>query len=145
MLVKFIMVAENSQGSPVGICGKSDFFTFRSEKSFSVFNSPINIAGDRLDILFHFPNDCYNNIDGLVEKIKIDFLHVPNMHKYTQKWSFLCIFVYIWYRQKINFDFFDQPVHIIPIIRKVEKDVLSVSSYIYRAIKHRKTIFQIEK
>ena len=68
------MVAGKSKGGPVGICGKSDFFTFRSEKSFSVFNGPINIAGGRLDILFHFPNDWYKNIEGKIEKIKIDFL-----------------------------------------------------------------------
>ena len=104
--------------------GKVIFSLFDLKNRFSVFNSPINIAGDRLDILFHFPNDWYNNIDGLVEKIKIDFLPVPNMHKYTQKWSFLCIFEHIWYMQKINFDFFDQPVDIIiPIVQKVEKGV----------------------
>ena len=34
MLIKFIVMAGNSKGSPVGTCGKRDFFTFRSEKSF---------------------------------------------------------------------------------------------------------------
>ena len=94
MLVKFIVMAGNPKGSPVGICGKSDFFIFRSEKLFSEFNSPINIAEYGSDILFRFPNNWFNNIDGYVEKIKIDFLSLPIVHKYTQKWSFLiCVYL----------------------------------------------------
>ena len=71
--------------------GKVIFSLFDLKNRFSVFNSPINIAGDRLDILFHFPNDWYNNIDGLVEKIKIDFLRT----KYAQIYTKMTIFVYI--------------------------------------------------
>ena len=79
--------------------GKVIFSLFDLKNRFSVFNSPINIAGDRLDILFHFPNDWYNNIGGLVEK---------EMRE----------------SQKFNFDFFDLPLDIfVPIVRKVEKDV----------------------
>ena len=90
MLVKFIVVAGNSKGSPAGTCGKGDFLTFRSENRFLVFNSHINVAGYKLDILFRFPNDWYNDIDGYVKKIKIDFLPLPNIHK-----SKMTIFVYI--------------------------------------------------
>ena len=74
------MVDGKSKGDPVGIREKSHFFTFDPKHRFSAFNSPINIAGGRLDILFHFPNDWYNNIEGYVEKIKIYFLRLPNMH-----------------------------------------------------------------
>ena len=44
--------------------GKVIFSLFDPKNRFSVFNSPINIAGGRLDILFHFPNDWYENIEG---------------------------------------------------------------------------------
>ena len=46
------------------LVGKVIFSLFDLKNHFSVFKSPINIAGDRLDILFHFPNDWYNNIGG---------------------------------------------------------------------------------
>ena len=83
-------------GSPKGalweFVGKVIFSLFDPKNHFSAFNGPINIAGGRLDILFHFPNDWYENIEGQVEKI--------------------------------NFDFFDLSLDIIvPIVRKVEKDV----------------------
>ena len=72
-------------GSPKGalweFVGKVIFSLFDPKNRFSAFNGPINIAGGRLDILFHFPNDWYNNIESWVEKIKIDFLPLPNMHK----------------------------------------------------------------
>ena len=61
----------------MGIRGKSHFFTFRSEKSFLAFNGPINIAGGRLDILFHFPNDWDKNIEWKIEKIIFDFFDLP--------------------------------------------------------------------
>ena len=65
-------------GSPKGalweFVGKVIFSLFDPKNRFSAFNGPINIAGGRLDILFHFPNDWYNNIEGKIEKIKIDFL-----------------------------------------------------------------------
>ena len=55
-------------GTPKGVLwefvGKVIFSLFDLKNRFSVFNSPINIAGDRLDILFHFPNDWYKNIEG---------------------------------------------------------------------------------
>ena len=55
-------------GSPKGalweFVGKVIFSLFDPKNRFSAFNGPINIAGGRLDILFHFPNDWYNNIDG---------------------------------------------------------------------------------
>ena len=54
--------------------GKVIFSLFGLKNRFSVFNGPINIAGGRLDIPFHFPNDWYENIEGKIEKIKIDFL-----------------------------------------------------------------------
>ena len=70
-------------GSPKGalweIVGKVIFSLFDPKNRFPAFNGPINIAGGRLDILFHFPHNWYNNIEGQVEKIKIDFLPVPNM------------------------------------------------------------------
>ena len=44
--------------------GKVIFSLFDPKNRFSAFNGPINIAGGRLDILFHFPNDWYNNIEG---------------------------------------------------------------------------------
>ena len=88
-----IEVSENSKGIPVGICGKSHFFTFRSEKSFFLlFNCPTNITGGRLNILLQFPNNWYNNIDGQVEKIKTDFLSLPNAHKNGHFCPFLCAF-----------------------------------------------------
>ena len=71
-------------GSPKGalweFVGKVIFSLFDPKNRFSAFNGPINIAGGRLDILFHFPNDWYNNIEGEVEKIKIDFLPLPKIH-----------------------------------------------------------------
>ena len=55
-------------GSPKGalweFVGKVIFSLFDPKNRFSAFNGPINIAGGRLDILFHFPNDWYNNIEG---------------------------------------------------------------------------------
>ena len=64
-------------GTPKGVLwefvGKVIFSLFDPKNRFSVFNSPINIAGGRLDILFHFPNDWDKNIEGKIEKIKIDF------------------------------------------------------------------------
>ena len=65
-------------GTPKGalweLVGKVIFSLFDLKNRFSVFNGPINIAGGRLDILFHFPNDWYKNIEGKIEKIKIHFL-----------------------------------------------------------------------
>ena len=53
-------------GSPKGalweFVGKVIFSLFDPKNRFSAFNGPINIAGGRLDILFHFPNDWYKNI-----------------------------------------------------------------------------------
>ena len=55
-------------GSPKGalweFVGKVIFSLFDPKNRFSAYNGPINIAGGRLDILFHFPNDWYNNIEG---------------------------------------------------------------------------------
>ena len=71
-------------GTPKGVLwefvGKVIFSLFDLKNRFSVFNSPINIAGGRLDILFHFPNDWDKNIEGKIEKIKIDFLPLPKIH-----------------------------------------------------------------
>ena len=47
---------------------------------FNASQAPINVARDRLDILCHFPNDWYKNIEGYIEKIKIDVLPSPKMH-----------------------------------------------------------------
>ena len=44
--------------------GKVIFSLFDLKNRFEVFHRPTNIAGGRLDILFHFPNDWYNNIEG---------------------------------------------------------------------------------
>ena len=41
--------------------GKVIFSLFDPKNHFSAFNGPINIAGGRLDILFHFPNDWCNS------------------------------------------------------------------------------------
>ena len=60
--------------------GKVIFSLFDPKNRFSAFNGPINIAGGRLDILFHFPNDWDKNIEGKIEKIKIDFLPLPKIH-----------------------------------------------------------------
>ena len=60
--------------------GKVIFSLFDLKNRFSVLNSPINVAGDRLDILSHFPNDWDKNIEGKIEKIKIDFLPLPKIH-----------------------------------------------------------------
>ena len=43
--------------------GNVIFSLFDLKNRFSAFNDSINIAGGRLDILFHFPNDWYNNIE----------------------------------------------------------------------------------
>ena len=55
-------------GSPNGtlweLVGKVIFSLFDPKNRFSAFNGPINIAGGRLDIFFHFANDWYNNIEG---------------------------------------------------------------------------------
>ena len=55
-------------GTPRGPLGKYVenviFSLFDLKNHFSAFNGPINIAGGRLDILFHFPNDWYKNIEG---------------------------------------------------------------------------------
>ena len=55
-------------GSPKGalweFVGKAIFSLFDPKNRFSAFNGPINIAGCRLDIPFHFPKDWYNNIEG---------------------------------------------------------------------------------
>ena len=71
-------------GAPKGVLwefvGKVIFSPFDPKNRFSVFNSPINIAGGRLDILFHFPNDWDKNIERKIEKIKIDFLPLPKIH-----------------------------------------------------------------
>ena len=71
-------------GTPKGVLwefvGKVIFSLFDLKNRFSVFNSPINIAGGRLDILFHFPNDWDKNIEGKIEKIKINFLPLPKIH-----------------------------------------------------------------
>ena len=56
------------------------FSLFDLKNHFSAFNSPINIAGGRLDIFLHFPNDGDKNIEGKIEKIKIDFLPLPKIH-----------------------------------------------------------------
>ena len=74
------MVAGNSKGVLWEFVGKVIFSTFDPKNRFSVFNSHINIAGGRLDIIFHFPNDWDKNIDGKIEKIKINFLHLPKIH-----------------------------------------------------------------
>ena len=43
--------------------------------------------------------------------------------KYT-KIANMAIFVYFWYRQKVNFNFFDLALDIfVPIVREAEKDV----------------------
>ena len=44
--------------------GKVIFSLFDLKNRFEVFHRPTNIAGGRLDILFHFPNDWYKNIEG---------------------------------------------------------------------------------
>ena len=44
--------------------GKAIFSLFDLKNRFEVFLRPTNIAGSRLDILFHFPNDWYENIEG---------------------------------------------------------------------------------
>ena len=71
-------------GTPKGVLwefvGKVIFSLFDPKNRFSVFNSPTNIAGGILDILFHFPNDWDKNIEGKIEKIKIDFLPLSNTH-----------------------------------------------------------------
>ena len=55
-------------GTPRGPLGKYVenviFSLFDLKNHFLAFNGPINIAGGRLDILFHFPNDWYKNIEG---------------------------------------------------------------------------------
>ena len=83
-------------GSPKGalweFVRKVIFSLFDPKNRFSAFNGPINIAGGRLDILFHFPNDWYNNIEGQVEKIKIDFLPWLRTQKVTIFWSF-CVYL----------------------------------------------------
>ena len=58
------MVAGKSKGGLWEFVGKVIFSLFDLKNRFSVFDDPINIAGGRLDILFHFPNDWYNNIEG---------------------------------------------------------------------------------
>ena len=68
------MVAGNSKGALWEFVGKVIFSLFDLKNRLSVFNSPINIAGGRLDILFYFPNDWDKNIDGKIKKMKIDFL-----------------------------------------------------------------------
>ena len=45
-----------------------------------MFDRPTNIAADRLDTLFHFPNEWNKNIEGKVEKIEIDLLPLPKIH-----------------------------------------------------------------
>ena len=71
-------------GTPRGPLGKYVenviFSLFDLKNHFSAFNGPINIAGGRLDILFHFPNDWDKNIGGKIEKIKNDFLPLPKIH-----------------------------------------------------------------
>ena len=57
-----------------------DFLFFDPKNYFKVFDRPTNIAGGRLDILFHFPNDWYKNIGGKDEKIVIDLLPLPKIH-----------------------------------------------------------------
>ena len=74
------MVAVSSRELLWEFLGKVIFSLSDPKIDFSVFNSHINIAGGRLDILFHFPNDWDKNIEGKIEKIKIDFLPLPNTH-----------------------------------------------------------------
>ena len=40
------------------------FSFFDLKKHVSAFNGSIDIAAGPLDILFHFPNDWYKNIEG---------------------------------------------------------------------------------
>jgi len=55
-------------GTPKGLCGNYeenvDFWLVDPKNHFKVFDRPTNIAGGRLDILFHFPNDWYKNTEG---------------------------------------------------------------------------------
>ena len=72
-------------GTPKGLCGNYvenvDFWLFDPKNHFKVFDRRTNIAGDRLDILFHFPNDWYKNIGGKIEKkMKLELLHLPKIH-----------------------------------------------------------------
>ena len=60
--------------------GKVIFSLFDLKNRFEVFHRPTNIARGRLDILFYFPNDWDKNIEGKIEKIKIDFLPLPKIH-----------------------------------------------------------------
>ena len=60
--------------------GKVIFSLFDLKNRYSAFNGSINIAGGRLDIIFHFPNDWDKNIEGKIEKIKNDFLPLPKIH-----------------------------------------------------------------
>ena len=47
------------------------FIILISKIYFKVSQVPINVARDRLDILLHFPNDWYKDIEAWVEKIEI--------------------------------------------------------------------------
>ena len=69
-----------SKGALWEIVGKVIFSFFDPKNRFSAFNGPINIAGGRLDILFHFPNDWNKNIEEKIEKIKIYFLPLLKIH-----------------------------------------------------------------
>ena len=53
-----------SKGTLWEFVGKVIFSLFDPKNRFSAFNGPINMAGARLDIFFHFLNDWYNNIEG---------------------------------------------------------------------------------
>ena len=68
------MVAVNSREPLWEFLGKVIFSLSDLKNDFSVCNGLINIAGGRLDILFNFPNNWYNNIEGLVEKNQNRFL-----------------------------------------------------------------------
>ena len=83
-------------GTPKGVLwefvGKVIFSLFDPKNRFSVFNSPVNIAGGRLDILFHFPNDWEKISTGRSKKSKMIFCF---QQKYT-KIATLAILVYFW-------------------------------------------------
>ena len=72
--------------------GKVIFSLFDLKNRFEVFHRPTNIAGGRLDILFHFPNDWYKNIEGRSKKSKLNFCLYQ---KYT-KMAKMAILVHIW-------------------------------------------------
>ena len=75
-----VVVAGNSKGALWKLRVKVDFSLFDPKNHFNRFDRPTNIAGGRLDILFHFPNDWYKNIGGKIEKMKFELLPLPKIH-----------------------------------------------------------------